>query len=82
MSEQKRKQKPRAGEIELVPDAWPRFERFIGEIVKAGPQHRIAKPKSRLGKSPVKRSQKKASKWGHQSALKRSLDQPTANCQF
>jgi hypothetical protein len=41
MSEQKRKQRPRAGEIELVPDAWPRFERFIGEIVKAGPQHRI-----------------------------------------
>jgi hypothetical protein len=28
-------------EVELVPDAWPRFEKFIREIVKAGPQHRI-----------------------------------------
>jgi hypothetical protein len=27
-------------EIELVPDAWPRFERFIKQIAKAGPQHR------------------------------------------
>ncbi len=33
--------------IELVPDAWPRFENFIREIVKAGPQHRAptTKPK-------------------------------------
>lgn len=29
-------------EIELVPDAWPRFERFIKGVVKAGPQHREA----------------------------------------
>jgi hypothetical protein len=29
--------------IELVPDAWPRFEKFITEIVKAGPQHRSPK---------------------------------------
>jgi hypothetical protein len=35
-------------EIELVPDAWPRFEKFIREIAKAGPQHRkpIGKPKA------------------------------------
>jgi hypothetical protein len=39
-------------EIELVPDAWPRFEAFIREIVKAGPQHRNAKPKAKAGKSP------------------------------
>jgi hypothetical protein len=33
-------------EVELVADAWPRFERFIREVVKAGPQHRErAKPK-------------------------------------
>jgi hypothetical protein len=39
-------------EIELVPDAWPRFENFIREIVKAGPQHRKkpAKRKSELEK--------------------------------
>jgi hypothetical protein len=27
-------------EIELVDDAWPRFERFIKAVAKAGPQHR------------------------------------------
>jgi hypothetical protein len=32
--------------VELVPDAWPRFERFIREIAKAGPQHRKPKPKT------------------------------------
>jgi hypothetical protein len=32
--------------IELVPGAWPRFEKFITEIVKAPPQHRIAASKS------------------------------------
>jgi hypothetical protein len=30
--------------IELIPDAWPRFEKFITEIVKSGPQHRVSKP--------------------------------------
>jgi hypothetical protein len=36
-------------EIELVPDAWPRFEKFIREIAKAGPQHRVptVKPKAK-----------------------------------
>ncbi len=32
-------------DIELVPNAWPRFEKFIREIVKAGPQHRNAEIK-------------------------------------
>jgi hypothetical protein len=31
-----REHKP--SEVELVPDAWPRFERFIRDIAKAGPQ--------------------------------------------
>ena len=40
------RKKSAVAEIELVPDAWPRFERFIREIVKAGPQHReTPKPK-------------------------------------
>jgi len=26
--------------IEFEPDAWERFERFIGDIARAGPQHR------------------------------------------
>jgi hypothetical protein len=30
--------------IELEPDAWPKFERFIRDVAKAGPQHRPAKP--------------------------------------
>jgi len=47
----KREQKP----IELVPDAWPRFERFITGIAKAGPQHRVPKPKDAKTKSPKKR---------------------------
>jgi len=33
--------------IELVPDAWARFERFVKDIAKAGPQHRVAKTKIR-----------------------------------
>jgi hypothetical protein len=31
-------------EPELKPDAWERFERFVRDIAKAGPQHRT-KPK-------------------------------------
>jgi hypothetical protein len=42
-----KKPNPKIDEIELVPDAWPRFERFIKEIAKAGPQHRTG------GKSPA-----------------------------
>jgi len=44
-------------EIELEPDAWPRFERFIRDIAKAGPQHRAAKGKKATpsrAKSPGK----------------------------
>jgi hypothetical protein len=36
--------------IELEPDAWPRFERFIRDIAKAGPQHRTVKKPSARGK--------------------------------
>jgi hypothetical protein len=38
--------KDRDGErkrIELWPDAWARFERFVQDMAKAGPQHRVAK---------------------------------------
>jgi hypothetical protein len=43
---------------ELYPDAWPRFERFIREVAKAGPQHGTAKAKSKRTKSP--KAKKKA----------------------
>ncbi len=33
----------KADEIELHPDAWDRFEKFVKQIAKAGPQHRPAK---------------------------------------
>jgi hypothetical protein len=42
-------------EIELNPDAWPRFERFIKQIAKAGPQHR-EKPKKKTKSKPTKKS--------------------------
>lgn len=42
-------------EIELHPDAWQRFERFIREIAKAGPQHR--KPSGKKKKGTSKREQ-------------------------
>ncbi|QEX18614.1 hypothetical protein FRZ44_39210 [Hypericibacter terrae] len=44
-----KKDKPAA--IELEPDAWPRFEQFIKQVAKAGPQHRpAAKAKTRKTK--------------------------------
>ena len=51
-------------DIELVQDAWPRFEKFIREIVKAGPQHRTpsAKPKAKSSQEanpPKKRGRRK-----------------------
>jgi hypothetical protein len=42
-------------EVELLPDAWPRFERFIRDVARAGPQHRTAKAKSKAGKSPARK---------------------------
>ena len=46
------KKSQKATGVELQPDAWPRFERFIRDIAKAGPQHRTAKPKEKRGRSP------------------------------
>ena len=40
--------------IELHDDAWPRFERFIRDIAKAGPQHRKAKSKGESEKRAVR----------------------------
>jgi hypothetical protein len=46
-------------EVELVPDAWPRFENFIREIVKAGPQHRTTAIKSMTPKGVPAQSKKR-----------------------
>jgi hypothetical protein len=42
-------------EIELESDAWQRFERAAGVVVKAPPQHRVAKKK----KTAVKKTKPK-----------------------
>jgi hypothetical protein len=48
------KSKSKDDEIELVSDAWERFERAAGVVAKAPPQHRVAK-KSKAKKTPSKR---------------------------
>jgi len=57
------KRKRDHSELDLVPGAWPRFERFIKEIAEAGPQHRTrdAPPKSMTRKG-VQAQSKKARK--------------------
>jgi hypothetical protein len=39
-------------EIELHEDAWPRFEQFIRDVAKAGPQHRKPRKSSAKRKPP------------------------------
>ncbi len=50
-------QKPTAAlpQIELAPNAWAKFERFVKGIVKAGPQHRPAKPVAKAKKAKAKK---------------------------
>jgi len=43
MGERKRKATGKFPKIELEPDAWPRFERFIKAAAKTGPKHRLTK---------------------------------------
>ena len=50
--------KPQLKEGEFHPDAWARFEKFIRDVAKAGPQHR--KPKTKARKSPGGAAKKKA----------------------
>lgn len=52
------KKKPTKVEaVELVPDAWPRFERLIKQAAKIGPQPRVAK-KPKTGGASKKRVRK------------------------
>jgi hypothetical protein len=44
--------------IALEPDAWSRFERFIRDIAKAGPQHRNAGQKKSARATAVRRRPK------------------------
>ena len=45
-----RRRAGKAEEIELDPDVWPRFERFIRDIAKAGPEHRKSKLETKRAK--------------------------------
>jgi hypothetical protein len=47
--------KKSASEIELLPDAWARFERAAGVVAKSPPQHRVAQQKTKTKKAAKKR---------------------------
>jgi hypothetical protein len=51
--------KPHNTEIELVPDAWQRFERAAGVVSKTPPQHRVAKKKNAKKKNAKKKTSAK-----------------------
>jgi hypothetical protein len=54
----KRQQK---AELELDPDAWPRFEQFIKDVVKAGSQHRVNPTKTQTAsKGRVRKGKSRA----------------------
>lgn len=46
--------------VELVPDAWPRFEKFIKDVAKAGPQHKAAKPAPSQKSKPTAKRKRSA----------------------
>ena len=50
--------KKKSPALEIVPNAWPRFERFIKEVAKAGPRPRQA-PKNVTPKPGKEKSQKR-----------------------
>lgn len=45
-------------EIELHPDAWVRFERAAGVVVKSPPQHRVVAKKKTAKKTKLRKKQK------------------------
>jgi hypothetical protein len=57
MKEKHSKPKGELPDIELEPDAWPRFERFIKAIARAGPQHKKT-PSDAPAASPKPRRKK------------------------
>jgi hypothetical protein len=57
-SAKKRPPAAKRDEIELVPDAWPRFEQFIKQVAKAGPKHR-ERPAPKPHTSPATKKHEK-----------------------
>src|SRR5215471_13731663 len=62
---------PRQTEIELLPDAWARFERAVDVVAKSPPQHRTtaSKPRKVTRKKPAKNAMPSASERPFQSFL-------------
>src|SRR5713101_1547745 len=60
----KAKRRAAKPDIELDADAWPKFERFIRDVAKAGPQHRMVpapKPTGRpAGKGRVRKGKNRS----------------------
>jgi hypothetical protein len=54
------KNRAKAGEIELAPDAWQCFERAVDVVAKSPPQHRRYK-KVKPKQAPIKKRMKKKS---------------------
>lgn len=38
--------------LEIVPDAWARFERAVDTVIKSGPQHRTANRQAKVAREP------------------------------
>jgi len=45
--------------IELVPNAWKRFERAVDVVAKSSPQHRVKKSSAKRKRSPKRKNSKK-----------------------
>jgi hypothetical protein len=51
---------PKSFDIELVPNAWQRFERAVDVVAKSPPQHRIKKRKQRASASKAAQKKRKS----------------------
>jgi len=48
------KPKPKADEIEELPDAWELFERAVDVVMKSPPKHQLAPPRNPKERPPTK----------------------------
>jgi hypothetical protein len=52
--------KKKKSEVELVADAWPRFERAVDVVAKSPPQHREKPKKKKMAATKPKKSSQSA----------------------
>ena len=62
MGKSNQEKHPKENEIELVPDAWERFERAAEVVVKSPPQHREGKAKKTVKRRASSSKPKSASR--------------------